>query len=172
MRQLTALALAVVAFAGCDRLTAKRNDPSRLAAENGMSLTSPAFGNNGVIPRQYTCDGAGASPPLTFSGVPARAVTLALVVEDIDAKQKFVNWSVWNIPPTTTEVPPGRPPLGSIQGMSGYGRKGWAPPCPLEGEHRYMFKLLALDAPVLGSEMATHAIAEARLLARYRRSAP
>lgn len=171
MKQITAVVFAI-ALAGCDGLTARRDDPSRLAAANGMTITSSAFPNGGLIPQQYTCDGTGASPPLSFSGVPGRAVTLALVVEDIDARAKFVNWTIWNIPPTTTSILPGRPPLGGIQGMSGYGRKGWAPPCPMEGEHRYMFKLYALDAPVLGADMSSHAIAEARMVARYRRQAP
>ena len=43
-------------------------DPSRMT----LRLTSAAFQDGGMIPKTYTCDGADRSPPLEWSGVPAR----------------------------------------------------------------------------------------------------
>ena len=50
-----------------------------------MILSSSQFQENGEIPRKYTCQGEMISPPLAWSDVPARAKSLALIVEDDDA---------------------------------------------------------------------------------------
>src|SRR3990172_659393 len=52
--------------------------------EAGMALEirSPRFRGGGEIPREYTCEGRDVSPPLTWSGVPEGARSLALVVDD------------------------------------------------------------------------------------------
>jgi phosphatidylethanolamine-binding protein (PEBP) family uncharacterized protein len=50
-----------------------------------LAISSAAFHDNGEIPAVHTCEGEDLSPPLHFSGVPADAVTLALVVDDPDA---------------------------------------------------------------------------------------
>ena len=70
-----------------------------------MTLKSPAFSPSGPIPAKYTCDGEETSPPLEWSGVPDRALSLALIVDDPDApdpaapKRRFVHWVLYNIPP-------------------------------------------------------------------------
>jgi phosphatidylethanolamine-binding protein (PEBP) family uncharacterized protein len=43
------------------------------------------FGAGADIPSKYTCKGQNVSPPLAWSGVPASAKSLALIVEDPDA---------------------------------------------------------------------------------------
>ena len=50
-----------------------------------MTITSSAFEHNGPVPKLYTCEGQDISPPLAWSGVPARAKSLALIVDDPDA---------------------------------------------------------------------------------------
>src|SRR5690242_13206742 len=51
----------------------------------GFRLTSPAFRQNGPIPKRYTCDGTGVSPPLRFSGIPRATRELVLIMRDPDA---------------------------------------------------------------------------------------
>ena len=46
-----------------------------------IEVSSPAFDDNQPIPPRYTADGDGISPPLEWSGVPANADSLALIVE-------------------------------------------------------------------------------------------
>ena len=48
-------------------------------------ITSPAFRDNGTIPRQYTCDGRDVNPPLVIENVPGGTRSLALIVDDPDA---------------------------------------------------------------------------------------
>ncbi|MGO9572028.1 MAG: YbhB/YbcL family Raf kinase inhibitor-like protein, partial [Desulfomonilaceae bacterium] len=38
-----------------------------------------------MIPKLYTCDGQDISPPLSWSGVPAEAKSIALIMDDPDA---------------------------------------------------------------------------------------
>ncbi len=70
-----------------------------------MHLASSAFADGGAIPAIYTCDGEDVSPPLAWSGIPAGARSLVLIVEDPDApdpqapKMTWVHWVLYNIPP-------------------------------------------------------------------------
>jgi hypothetical protein len=65
--------------------------------EMAMKLTSPAFANGAVIPKEYTADGRDISPPLSWSEVPAGTKTFALVCEDPDAPRGlWVHWGYFS----------------------------------------------------------------------------
>ena len=111
-----------------------------------MKLTSTAFAHTAAIPPKYTCDEENVSPPLTVADIPAGVKSLALIVDDPDAPRgDFVHWTLWNIPPTTTTIPEGTVPPGSVQGTTDFGSAGYGGPCPPLGTHHYQFKLYALD---------------------------
>ncbi len=72
-----------------------------------MDITSTAFGPGRPIPGEFTCDGAGLSPPLAFTDVPSGSRSLALIMDDPDAPMGlWVHWLVWNIPPGTSGLAP------------------------------------------------------------------
>ena len=79
-----------------------------------MNLTSSAFLPFAEIPKLYTCEGEDQSPPLSWSGVPAEAKSLVLIIDDPDApdpdapKMTWVHWVMYNIPPNTTELHSGK----------------------------------------------------------------
>jgi Raf kinase inhibitor-like YbhB/YbcL family protein len=145
-----------------------------------LRLSSPAFGDGGAIPDRFTCSGKGVSPPLRWSGVPAKAGELELLVEDPDA-DRFVHWTLLAIPPSSHGLAEGRVPPGTVQTENGFGDKRWGGPCPPEGKgpHRYLFSLYATDAPLgLGedaspdevrSAVADHALARGTLTGRFGR---
>src|SRR3977135_2993068 len=54
-----------------------------------LKIGSPAFADRGKMPAKYSCDGEGLNPPLTFSNVPAKTQSLALIVEDPDIPEQF-----------------------------------------------------------------------------------
>jgi hypothetical protein len=112
-------------------------------------LTSPAFASGGDIPAAYTCDGAGGSPALSWSGVPAGTGALVLTVTDPDASG-FAHWIVLDLPPSTTSLARAAgAPGGSLhQGTNDFGRIGWGGPCPPSGTHRYRFTLYAVTKPL------------------------
>ena len=71
-----------------------------------LQITSQAFHANGMIPSEYTCDGANGNPPLSIRNVPANARSFALIVDDPDAPRgTWVHWVLWNMGPDTTEIP-------------------------------------------------------------------
>jgi Raf kinase inhibitor-like YbhB/YbcL family protein len=110
-------------------------------------MTSPSWTPAGEIPAEYTCDGSGISPPLTWVNVPDGTAELVLVVTDPDA-DGFIHWMVANIDPTTTGIQAGEVPPGSVPLTSTDGRAAYAPLCPPSGpSHTYEFALYALSSP-------------------------
>lgn len=118
-----------------------------------MKLASSAFSENQMIPQKYTCDGDNLSPPLTISEIPENTQSLVLIMDDPDAPSRtFVHWTMWNIDPSTREIPERSVPSGAVQGLTDFGSKGYGGPCPPSGTHRYIFKLYALDEKLSLSE--------------------
>jgi Raf kinase inhibitor-like YbhB/YbcL family protein len=158
-----------------------------MATPAPLSIRSAAFRDGAEIPMRYTCEGEDASPPLEWSGIPAGAKSLALVVDDPDApdpkapRMTWVHWVLYDVPPAATGLPEavarGALPAGTRQGVNDWKRTGWGGPCPPIGRHRYFFKLYALDAPLgdlgapskarLEAAMKGHVIAQAQLMGTY-----
>ena len=144
-----------------------------------MKLSSSAFEDDGAIPSEYTCDGADVSPPLTFSSIPEKTESFALIVDDPDAPMgTWVHWLVWNIPTNKTVFSKGDNNTYP-QGRNDFGKLDYGGPCPPSGTHHYFFKLYALDTMLeleegankkqLESAMSRHIIEEAQLLGKYSR---
>jgi Raf kinase inhibitor-like YbhB/YbcL family protein len=154
-----------------------------------LSLTSSAFRDGGEIPSVHTCEGDDTSPPLAWSGVPAGAKSLALVVDDPDApdpkapKTTWVHWVLYDLPPSSTGLPAAATsrdlPQRTRDGLNDWKRTGYGGPCPPIGRHRYLFKLYALDAvlPDLGTPtkarlekaMEGHVVEKAQLIGTYQK---
>lgn len=116
-----------------------------------MRITSPAFEHNAGIPEKYTCRGNNISPPLQWEVPPEGTRSIAVIAEDPDSSPRtFTHWILYNIAPRHTELPedvPKEPVLsdGSRQGQNDFMGTGYGGPCPHEGEHRYIFRVYALD---------------------------
>lgn len=143
-----------------------------------MQLTSPAFENDGPIPKEYTCQGKNVNPPLAISEVPAEAKSLVLVMTDPDAPRgTFIHWTVWNIPTDTTAIAEDSVPAGAVEGATSKGKPGYLGPCPPDGEHRYRFILIALDTTLdlpptttddqLQAAGSGHVVERTELVGRY-----
>ncbi|HEV2403178.1 MAG TPA: YbhB/YbcL family Raf kinase inhibitor-like protein [Candidatus Saccharimonadales bacterium] len=139
-----------------------------------MQLNSSAFSQGAEIPKKYTCKGAGVSPALEITGVPALAQSLALIMHDPDAPGgDFTHWTIWNIAPKTTTIAENAIPVEAKQGQNDFGKTGYGYPCPPSGTHRYIFELYALDTTLqlqdgasrseLEISLAKHIIEKAQL---------
>lgn len=136
--------LAVVLLGGCGGDSPA--EPAR-SAPAGIRVTSPAFAAGAAIPRTYTCRGANESPPLQWSGVPAGAARLALVVADPDAPGgTYVHWVLLDIDPEVTSLPRGAGPAGAHAARNSGGHARYDGPCPPSGTHHYRFTVYALRA--------------------------
>lgn len=158
-----------------------------------LKLALSAFASNESIPKKYTCEGENISPPLTVSGVPEVAETLALIVTDPDIPDEvkdsmgievFDHWVVFNIPAETLRGKEVQIQAGSevgTQGGNSSGEIGYTGPCPPAQyeptEHRYVFSLYALDKALrvqsnpnkatVMEAMKDNVIAKAELTGRY-----
>jgi Raf kinase inhibitor-like YbhB/YbcL family protein len=152
-----------------------------------LILTSSSFSAGGAIPREHTCEGADGAPALRWSGVPAGAKSLALIVDDPDApdpkapQTTWVHWVLYNLPPTATDLGAGvtaaQLPPGTREGLNDWTQPGWRGPCPPIGRHRYVFKLYALDTVLpplqpadkahLEKAMKGHVLAQGQLIGTY-----
>jgi Raf kinase inhibitor-like YbhB/YbcL family protein len=120
-----------------------------------LTIASPAFENSASIPREYTADGENTSPPLAWTGAPARTTSYALIVDDPDApdprapQRTWVHWLLYDIPAETNaltaDVAKHGLPAGARQGVNDWRRAAYGGPSPPVGCHRYFHKLYALD---------------------------
>jgi Raf kinase inhibitor-like YbhB/YbcL family protein len=137
-----------------------------------MKINIPGFPDGGVIPVKYANSPAGSlSPAIEWSGVPASAVTIALILHDADVASRpsastlpgasaddTLHWAIFNVPATATGLPEGVPHNvtlddGSVQikyadgvprlaiGVTGY----FGPSPPPGAPHHYVFDFFALD---------------------------
>jgi Raf kinase inhibitor-like YbhB/YbcL family protein len=150
-----------------------------------LAITSSAFSEGGMIPRQYSCDGPDISPDLSWQGVPEGSRSLALICDDPDAPVgTWVHWVLFNIPAgekgLAAEIAPDATlSNGALHGTNDFRRLGYGGPCPPSGTHRYYFKLYALDTVLpldsgatkaqVEAAMAGHILAQAQLMGKYKR---
>lgn len=151
-----------------------------------MQISSSAFQDGEVIPRQYTCDGEDLSPPLAWTDPPSGTQSFALLCDDPDAPAgTWHHWAVYDIPANISSLTEGDGDARKQkfkQGINDFRRPGYGGPCPPRGHgrHRYRFRLLALSAAQLDFKSAPscveverearkHALAEAVLTGIYQR---
>lgn len=120
-----------------------------------MRVTSSNFKANGMIPKQHTGFGADLSPEFFVEEIPKEAVSLAIIMDDLDVPfvREFPHWLIWNISPITV-IPQGIPkgtvinkPFRAIQGKA-WGKhvyRGPKQPRFIHKTHRYRFTVFALD---------------------------
>jgi len=153
-----------------------------------LKLESPAFAPRDPIPPRYTCDGDDVSPPLAWTGMPATARSLVVLCDDPDAPGgNWSHWALYDLAASCNQLPEGLPTNKQVeqarQGITDFGRSGYAGPCPPRGHgvHRYHFRLLALDVPTLGLPAGAdfesvaraaqaHCIEQAELVGTYARA--
>lgn len=152
-----------------------------------MQLTSSSFQHGSSIPSTYTCDGNNTNPPLSISDVPEGTRSLVLIMDDPDvptsirADGNWDHWLIWNIPADTKEIPENSVPNGAVVGKNTGGDNRYGGPCPPDRQHRYFFKLFALDTLLnlpndsttkadLLMAMDNHILAKAELMGTYNRT--
>jgi Raf kinase inhibitor-like YbhB/YbcL family protein len=165
---------------------------NRLPLRNGqgaIAVTSLAFVDHGPLPALYTADGEGASPPLQWTGVPASATSVVLIVEDADSPtpHPLVHAIAVALPVDDGTLRQGAlnddadAPADARLGRNSYLQHGWLPPDPPpgHGKHRYAFQVFALSGAAtlpetpgrdaLMEALAKDAIASGMIVGTYER---
>ena len=173
--------------AGLDQIAFNRL-PLR-GGQGAIAVASLAFVDHGPLPALYTADGDGLSPPLHWTGVPATATSVVLIVEDADSPtpHPLVHAIAVGLAAGDGALRQGAlvdaadAPDDASLGRNSYLRHGWLPPDPPPGHgpHRYAFQVFALagDEPVpeapgrdaLMDLLAARAIASGLLIGTYER---
>jgi len=132
-----------------------------------LILTSPDFKEGGELPQEFTCDGKGVSPSLSWSNIPAAAQSLVLIMDtipgplrpgEVDIGKHFY-FTVFNIPTTVSSIASGATNVGTV-GQNFQGKKlGYTPPCSQgPGIKKYSFYLYALSSKLtISANNATEA---------------
>jgi len=163
--------------------------PANAQEVRNMQLSSPSFENHKSMASKFTCDGEDISPVLEWSSIPEGTKSFALIVDDPDApdpanpKMTWVHWVLYNIPASASALPEGVKdkdlPPGTLQGLNDWKKTGYGGPCPPIGEHRYFFKLYALDTVLpdlkrptkakLEKAIEGHILSQTELIGLYQR---
>lgn len=164
------------------------------ARASDLHLTSPDVTEGGKLKAEQVlrglgCTGGNISPALRWNGAPAGTKSFAVTMFDPDAEvgKGWWHWIIYDIPPNVTELPKNAgnakqrlAPKGSIQTATDFGTPGYGGPCPPKGddEHRYVFKVYALDCDKLPAKRESvaiplhlhfHSLAQATLIGVYSR---
>ena len=173
--------------AGLDQLAFNRL-PLR-GGQGAITVTSLAFVDHGPLPALYTADGEGVSPPLQWTGIPASATSVVLMVEDADSPtpHPLVHAIAVALPVDDGTLRQGAldddadAPEDTRLGRNSYLQHGWLPPDPPPGHgpHRYAFQVFALagdtalpETPgrdTLMEALARDAIASGMIIGTYER---
>lgn len=120
-----------------------------------LRVESPSFYHQGFLPQTHTGYGEDISPAFRLIGVSGQAVSIAMMLVDLDVPfhKEYPHWLIWNIPKTDEipeNIPHGAqvPELGNACQGKAYGKncyRGPKPPMFLPNPHRYMFHVFVLD---------------------------
>ncbi|GAA1004186.1 MULTISPECIES: YbhB/YbcL family Raf kinase inhibitor-like protein [Nocardiopsidaceae] len=149
---------ALVLTTGCGILAPGQNGDM----PDDINVTSPLMQEGQPLPAAYTCEGASdgasadggeqeaqeaSSPPLSWSGLPDEAGSIALVVDDPQVAQVF--WVVYDLDPQLVELRQNSVPADAKQGQNSQGVAEYGAPCPEpEASYEYRFTVYALANPL------------------------
>jgi len=113
-----------------------------------FKLTSPAVKDGEKLPVEFTGDGASASLPLAWTGVPKGTQSLVLIMHHLDPEGKTkIYWLMFDIDPKTTSVAKNATDFGKMGVSTVHNRVEYAPPHSKgPGEKKYVLTLFALSA--------------------------
>ena len=122
-----------------------------------LKITITAFSDGGAIPAKYGCSNgtnANISPAIQWSGAPADAQTVALILHDPDVAiggDDVLHWAIFNIPAAANGLPENVPAMETLENgatqLKNIGQSvGYFNPCPPPPTtHHYLFEFYALD---------------------------
>lgn len=158
-------------------------------ASTSLELSSSAFADGGTLPVQFSCEGEGITPPLSWTGVPTGTQSLVLIMDHKPAPRPTVQqgdippppakseqaktakpkhaaelrwyWTVYNIPADVSAISSGQT-VGTLGGNVVNDLNAYAPPCSKgPGLKNYTFHLYALSTALNMSDADT--VSEATL---------
>ena len=118
------------------------------AAAGVFTVTSPEVTTGERLPVEYTCDGAGSTLPLAWSGAPEGTVSYAVIMDHVAAPNDIHwYWVLYNIPSDVTSLPKNVSGVGTLGNNINNGLAEYSPPCSKgPGDKTYTYTVYALSA--------------------------
>jgi phosphatidylethanolamine-binding protein (PEBP) family uncharacterized protein len=158
--------------------------------DSKLTISSKDVSPSGELNKSNTCDGAGISPALAWSGAPKSTKTYAITMDTIPGPlrlgetevQKHSYFTVFNIPVTITSISTGAKNSGTIGRNFKDIQPGYSPPCSQgPGAKIYTITVYALSSELtlaaqdatedaLTKAMAGKVLASGELSVTYSRS--
>jgi Raf kinase inhibitor-like YbhB/YbcL family protein len=123
-----------------------------------FTVSSTTFRNDHLVPASMVydragCSGGNESPQLSWTGVPKKTQSFAILT--LDTTAIFWHWGMYDISPKATSLPQnagtkksryGKEVLNDWAIYLGKSNRGYDGPCPPPGKrHHYVFTVYALD---------------------------
>ena len=131
--------------------SAPKAPPVAAPRTSGFILRSPVVQEGGELPKEFTGDGAGVTPPLEWTGAPAGTKSFALIMSHVPGPGDMKwYWTLYDIPATTSSLAKAATGVGKVdtgfKGQVGYEQPHSKGP----GKKIYTLTLYALsDSPKL-----------------------
>ena len=135
-------------------LACKKEDVSTAITPTNtpFAFKSTAFTDNGTFPKEYTCDGASTSPPLSWENLPVGTKSVAVTMHHVPPEGgKHVYLVLYNIPLATISIPANFSGIGKMGINTVNGKNAYSPPCSQgPGAKTYILTAYALSVePVI-----------------------
>ena len=158
-------------------------DTSRPNQTGSFVLRSPAVADGGMLPQEFTGDGASDTLPLEWSNAPEDTKSFAVIMHHIAPDMTKWYWILYDIPATVQSLPKSVRGIGTLGINSINEQAEYAPPHSKgPGPKTYIYTLYALseapqltlppeqvDRDVLLAAMKDHILATAELSVVYSR---
>jgi phosphatidylethanolamine-binding protein (PEBP) family uncharacterized protein len=113
-----------------------------------FSLCSSEVKDGGMLPVEFTGDGACATLPLKWTGAPVGTKSYALIMHHIAPDMTKWYWILYNIPANVTRLPKNVKGVGTLGSNSVNDRTEYAPPHSKgPGAKTYILTIYALSGP-------------------------
>ncbi|MFN8256751.1 MAG: YbhB/YbcL family Raf kinase inhibitor-like protein [Bacteroidales bacterium] len=118
-----------------------------LQTDTQFTLKSSEIQEDGLLPVEYTCDGAASTLPLEWSGFPEGTKSFAILMHH-EASPTDIHWYwiLYNIPAMVNSLPKNTTGIGTLGTNSVNDKTEYAPPCSQgPGEKTYIYTVFALS---------------------------
>jgi phosphatidylethanolamine-binding protein (PEBP) family uncharacterized protein len=133
-----------------------RSSSAIASGAQALTVTSSAIGPDGSLPLEFTCDGAGVSPPVEWQAGPPGTKSYAISLWHEAPDQVKSYWVVYGIPEKSTQLAQNSRTVGTM-GLNDKNRAEYDPMCSKgPGVKTYHITVYALSAvPTLRPHAAT-----------------
>ena len=116
-------------------------------SSGSFKLTSPVVSEGGVLPIEYTCDGASSTLALAWNGAPQGTQSYAVIMHHVAAPDDVHwYWVVYDIPTDVTSLSKNSLGIGTLGTNSVNGKTAYTPPCSKgPGSKKYTYTVYALS---------------------------